>query len=343
MIERSVVSGKPVLDEQSFTQLLAAAYLLQQEQERLRIATDSEVSTVQQIRPGLHQQQEEIPAPPAAAQPGTELCRACAHEFLGNEIYCAVCGASRASGQYPGAELQSKWATLWERHLIGVEEGKIPVFRKAPPTEAVPHADRLPFDLDSQPLDSDVLAGPEPAPTDIQIFNQNPFPADEPIESSLEPSPWNSADRARAWLDSHQRGNWWNARYREVLNRPGDLCLALASLVLLVTLGWALSTHNQPALASAQPAFPAVKRRPRPQPPKLSLMEKALVAVGLAVPPPAPAYMGDPDVKVWEDLQTGLYYCPNADLYGTTPKGRYTTQGEAQLDAFEPALRRPCD
>jgi hypothetical protein len=53
--------------------------------------------------------------------------------------------------------------------------------------------------------------------------------------------------------------------------------------------------------------------------------------------------MGDPNVKVWEDLQTALYYCPDADLYGNTAKGRFTTQSEAQQDAFDPAFRKPCD
>jgi hypothetical protein len=53
--------------------------------------------------------------------------------------------------------------------------------------------------------------------------------------------------------------------------------------------------------------------------------------------------MGNPDVKVWVDLQTALYYCPGTDLYGSTPKGKYTTQGDAQQDQFEPAYRRPCD
>jgi hypothetical protein len=73
------------------------------------------------------------------------------------------------------------------------------------------------------------------------------------------------------------------------------------------------------------------------------LFEKALVGLGLAVAPPTPEYMGDPNIKVWEDLQTALYYCPDADLYGNTAKGRFTTQTEAQQDAFEPALRKPCD
>jgi hypothetical protein len=53
--------------------------------------------------------------------------------------------------------------------------------------------------------------------------------------------------------------------------------------------------------------------------------------------------MGNPNVKVWVDLQTALYYCPGTDLYGTTPKGKYASQGDAQQDSFEPAYRKPCE
>ena len=72
-------------------------------------------------------------------------------------------------------------------------------------------------------------------------------------------------------------------------------------------------------------------------------VRKVLVAIGLAEAPPPPIYEGNPDTKVWVDLQTGLYYCPNAELYGTTPQGRFTTQKDAQLDQFEPANRRACE
>ncbi len=68
-----------------------------------------------------------------------------------------------------------------------------------------------------------------------------------------------------------------------------------------------------------------------------------LVDVGLAVPPPAPEYKGNPNVNVWVDLNTGLYYCPGTALYGTTAKGKYSLQADAQQDQFEPAARTPCD
>jgi hypothetical protein len=76
----------------------------------------------------------------------------------------------------------------------------------------------------------------------------------------------------------------------------------------------------------------------------LSISERALVALGLAeAPQQTTTYTGNPEVKVWVDLRTALYYCPGADLYGRTPKGKYMTQREAQLDQFEAASRKVCE
>ena len=75
------------------------------------------------------------------------------------------------------------------------------------------------------------------------------------------------------------------------------------------------------------------------------MFEKTLVALGLAVPPPAIAsdYRGNPDARVWVDVHTALYYCQGADLYGKTPGGKYASQRDAQLDQFEPESRKACD
>jgi len=68
-----------------------------------------------------------------------------------------------------------------------------------------------------------------------------------------------------------------------------------------------------------------------------------LIQFGLAEAPDPPPDKGKPGVQVWVDQRTALYYCPGADLYGKTPKGKFTTQREAQLDQFEPAYRKVCD
>ena len=74
-----------------------------------------------------------------------------------------------------------------------------------------------------------------------------------------------------------------------------------------------------------------------------SALQSIQDSLGLAEAPTAPAYKGKPDIRVWIDTHTALYYCPGADLYGKTPKGRFTTQRSAQLDQFEPAYRKACD
>jgi hypothetical protein len=65
--------------------------------------------------------------------------------------------------------------------------------------------------------------------------------------------------------------------------------------------------------------------------------------MGLAEAPDPPEYKGNPNAQVWVDLHTALYYCPGSDLYGKTPKGKTTSQRDAQLDQFEPASRKACD
>ena len=77
--------------------------------------------------------------------------------------------------------------------------------------------------------------------------------------------------------------------------------------------------------------------------PRLSLVDKALISLNLAEAPPAPVYLGNPETKVWVDTHTALYYCPGEDLYGKTAEGKMTTQRDAQLDSFQPALRKVCD
>jgi len=61
--------------------------------------------------------------------------------------------------------------------------------------------------------------------------------------------------------------------------------------------------------------------------------------------PAAPAALPsgtNAQIKVWVDLNTGLYYCPGADSYGHTRSGRYVNQADARLGNFEPAQRREC-
>jgi len=75
---------------------------------------------------------------------------------------------------------------------------------------------------------------------------------------------------------------------------------------------------------------------------KYPFINKWLTKAGVNPPPPAVS-TGNADTKVWIDLQTGLYYCPGAKLYGRTAKGKTVRQRDAQLEQFEPADQKACD
>lgn len=54
-----------------------------------------------------------------------------------------------------------------------------------------------------------------------------------------------------------------------------------------------------------------------------------------------PRQAGNPQVRVWANMRTGLYHCPGDASWGKT-EGKYMTQSEAEQDAFRPALHQPC-
>jgi hypothetical protein len=292
------------------------------------------------------------PAPEAASpEPGGELCRACGKPFVGNEAACGICGAARGSGQFPGSELQSKWAALWEKHAAGTDSGEVPIFHHPPP-----QAGDQP-DLEHKLSSGDASESAwehEPAAfeadrseeTAIVKVEEDGLAREELRDQESRDLLWDSALGAKKWLKDRMADDSTTGRLgRFLVERAGDVSLALAAVVVLATLLWIFwpKSHSSVAATNNPPVQGQVKRRPKPKQPQLTLFEKALVSLGLAEPPPPVPYMGDPNARVWVDVNTGLYYCPGAEAYGNTAKGKYTTQEDAQLDAFEPATRKPCD
>jgi len=148
---------------------------------------------------------------------------------------------------------------------------------------------------------------------------------------------WTSAVKTRAWLDSvkekHSGVAWLVHQWRA--QRANIYLAAAATVLVVVLLGGGAPDSSTPVTAKAKPKAP-----PQPQ---LSLFDQALVNLGLAEPPPPPVEEGNPAVKVWVDVHTALYYCPGEELYGKTGGGRFTTQQEAEMEAFQPAARKPCN
>jgi hypothetical protein len=107
--------------------------------------------------------------------------------------------------------------------------------------------------------------------------------------------------------------------------RRADLYLGTAIVVAALALLW-------PAVGSPRRAA-------------LSPWERALVTIGIAAEAPAPLIhlQGDPGIEVWVDPHSALYYCPGEEPYGKTADGRLSSQHDAQMDRFEPAGRSACE
>ena len=156
---------------------------------------------------------------------------------------------------------------------------------------------------------------------------------------------WSSAAKARGFLESLSGTHAPSAFARFWRSRRGDFYLAIAVVLMVIVIRWGIwSSHSVGATGGGTAVSDSANRHKHPAPDAdLSWFDKFLIGLGLAEAPEAPEYKGNPDTRVWVDLHTALYYCPGSDLYGKTPKGKFSTQREAQLDQFEPAYRKPCD
>ncbi len=199
----------------------------------------------------------------------------------------------------------------------------------------------------SPAVESDSTAREEEAISNLQSeVALRIVPAD--VRAITHFSPWASAQKAREWLEllraEGPKKTWWEHQWQR--NRANFYVAGAGLVLLLAILMFALSgtpPGSQSSGASASAAAASAHRRKKAPQLQLTWFERALVELGLAEPPPAPAYLGNPNTQVWVDVHTALYYCPGAELFGKTPGGKITTQQDAQRDQFEPASRNACD
>ena len=168
---------------------------------------------------------------------------------------------------------------------------------------------------------------------------EDQVPESTAIQKVTRPGDWSSAAAAKDFLEklTPAKGSFaqfWNAR-------RGDIYLAVSVILVICVILWGMmSSHSVGASgAQNQAAAPHVKAPDA----NLSAWDKMLIQFGLAEAPAPTEDKGNPATQVWVDERTALYYCPGADLYGKTPKGKFTSQRDAQLDQFEPAYRKPCN
>lgn len=303
-------------------------------------------------------------------------CRKCGHQIMREEQFCGNCGTARSSDDQP-SDRQSTEATLRQMQEamknIALPEmaDDAPALRELKAKLDQAHSEgSLADSLEEEMPDLFTVTGLRSEETEsTQDSTQNEMPVVEAFDDSIvsepvaseetEPHPetegsestalvkpersaaWSSAASAREFLEQLAMGNRPGALARFWNARRGDIYLAVAVLLVAAVVRWGIwSSHSVGATGNTATA--AVHHKAAPEP-DLSLFERILVKLGLAEAPAPPESKGNPDTQVWVDLRTALYYCPGADLYGKTPKGKFTSQRDAQLDSFEPAYRKTCD
>jgi hypothetical protein len=298
--------SKLKLDEQSFEELLAAAYTVQQHNATLKRTSGT-----------------------------SAFCRQCGVSLREGEWLCRRCAAAGQEFR-PGERLQRNWATLWQ---MGQQRGWRPERPAAAGDEqgagGNPESGTADFE---EPTAEPAVDG---APLPDRETTQNDGPSDQTLvarEQALldllapedsQPSETDSKADSSRFTDSRLTLRFHRA----------DVYLGLAIIVSVLAVLWALFSASpadiRRGVAGAGP----------PARVHLSPWERALVKLGIAEAPdpPPPVSRGDPSVRVWVDPHTAQYYCLGEELYGKTADGRFTSQREAQMDQFAPAGRAPCD
>jgi len=315
---------------------------------------------------------------PAAGTPAAApfVCRVCGNELVGEEQFCGKCGSPRGSEPQPAAlsetaaplslaqpalkntedpvNISQAHQEKWERD----DEGK----SSNPLAGSIEEADSF----SPVELPGDVAASAESAAGMLSSHGVGEgsetglrvLPVPDPVldNESVKISPantklvkaelgaWTSAATTRAFLEQLAAAPTPGAFTRFWSARRGDFYLAIAVLLVACVIRWGIWSDGSVS-ATGNPNTPAAAANHKPDPDAdLSLFDRMLISLGLADAPEPPENKGgNPDVKVWVDLRTGQYYCPGADVYGKTEKGKFTTQREAQLDQFEAASRKTCD
>ena len=284
----------------------------------------------------------------AAEKNGTgAACGQCGYQFGDRELFCGRCGTPRLMSSTP-EELD------FSNHTPPTQQSSPAEVLAAvtPPNEEEPESNsnldlvsEAPLRPPLQPIlaqfsHEDVLTDGSSA-LSVSSVDQEVTTPESAVQEELQesesavvpipqqpelnsPANWTSAAGALQWLKSLEKANSpgriWLAKHR------GDVSIALSALVLLIALtGWGLHPGSGGGPTS-----------------RLTLFERMLVSLGVAEAPPQPTVAGNPNVWVWVDVHTALYYCPGSDLYGKTPGGKFSLQRDAQIDQFQPALRATC-
>ena len=364
---------QPILDEQSFQGLLAAAFTIQEHNDRRNNDRRNHDHRNNDRR------NNDQPGDPEPSPPLLSVCEHCGALKTADSSHCEGCGLEEFR---LGERLQRNWASIW---LLSQEQGLLPdresdpanSDRGKPPRNPTRHAatEQVPTRFE-QPLPPERQAQAEPAfaasnhlarpvakkaASDMRMIGaaktRESLPLDE-VEVIQAPETGTKANRIESEPAEEELllpGTGFETSDEvgvdpatdssrdaaasdpaSLLQRLADLRITLRFHRANLYLGLAIVTA---AFALLWPAATVPTRRPT-----LGVWERALIKLGVAEPPVhALHFQGDPSVQVWLDTHSALYYCPGEDQYGKTADGRFTTQREAQIDRFDPANRSACE
>jgi hypothetical protein len=363
------------LDQQSFQDLLSAAFTIQEHNERRN-----------QARPALAE-----PEPRSMPEDNT-ICPHCSARKPTGKSRCDNCHLDEFR---PGERMQRNWASMWlmsqeqglwpersaELHEVTREEARkdipqrdaghrplavsasnsassgflaaydrdiadqitIPTNGMQTKTDAVRNQAFVPSALDASPLN---ISSFDPSTTkniwtpratgDLSKEHSAREDADQGFEIfQLAANEDSSPAITPEHITPDLTADADKARTHSRLHRLADLRLTLRFHRADLYLGAAIGIA---ALALLWPAATSPRR------PALGLWERTLIALDIAdAPVPVVHLQGDPAIEVWVDTHTALYYCPGEEQYGKTADGRFSTQREAQMDRFEAAGRSACE
>jgi hypothetical protein len=250
-----------------------------------------------------------------------------------DEAFCGNCSMPRIAAT-PAEGLQSKWASMWfmQRAQETLQEPSLGSLPEQEFEQDFPHRvsreEAKPPEVEQStrqkgPVSSHRIHA-EAATVGVSPAQRKTGTTYGRTTRENEIASRTGADEGRP--ESESRDLSFRALVLRVLASRRNKAVAIAASVLLLVLIsiWGLS--------------------PTASPTQLTWFESLLVELGLAeAPARTPGYAGSPNVQVWVDVHTALYYCPGSGLYGKTPGGHFTTQRDAQRDEFEPATRVACE
>ena len=375
-------SNRPnlTLDEQSFQELLSAAFTIQEHNDHLR-----------QVQPASAE--SEAHSEPEA----NTVCQHCGAPKPTDASLCPNCGLDEFR---PGERMQRKWASMW---LMSQEQVLWP--ERSPETRDATQKDVLPRAVERTPLTHSVsdpgssglfdlpVAGAAEEKTEsihdrvrgesalddraLDDLALDDLALDDPAlgDPALDPPARAKAAAANEWTtaatkdlspeDSHLAIRTFQlsasddssateavteATTDETTEATADSSDAATSSLMQRFADWRVTLRFHRAdlylgvavLVAVIAVFWPVPGSPRPA--ALGPWDRFLVEIGIAeAPPPVIHLQGDPGTEVWVDTHTALYYCEGEEQYGKTADGRVTSQREAQMDRFEPAGRSACE